>query len=182
MILTYRDWNKWKGRWNVVLWWFGVFQQEEKINRISVESRVRKDRESNWALHPQTSVLATLATFLLNFLCFFSLPRAEERLLVHVQPGAVPGILLDLCQHDGSTLHSRSRFVLLMCLKFFVVACCLWIMYICAMKHLLSCTQVHMTLLGSNRVPSLINKLHLCTDSYSLIPDSAFWAVSETQL
>ena len=44
-------------------------------------------------------------------LFFLSLPRAEERILVHVQPGAVPGILLDLRQHDGPTLHSWSRFV-----------------------------------------------------------------------
>lgn len=31
------------GIWNCG---FGVFQEEEKINRINVESRVRKDRES----------------------------------------------------------------------------------------------------------------------------------------
>lgn len=29
------------------VWWCDFFQEEEKINRISVESRVRKDRESD---------------------------------------------------------------------------------------------------------------------------------------
>uniref|UniRef100_A0A3Q2W9M8 CS domain-containing protein n=1 Tax=Haplochromis burtoni TaxID=8153 RepID=A0A3Q2W9M8_HAPBU len=43
--------------------------------------------------------------------CFHSIPGSEEKLLVHVQPRAVPGILLGLCQHDCPPLHSWSRFV-----------------------------------------------------------------------
>ena len=40
-----------------------------------------------------------------------SLPWSEERLFIHVQPGAVLGLLMDFCQHDGSTLHTGARFV-----------------------------------------------------------------------
>lgn len=48
-----------------------------------------------------------------SFFFALSLSRAKERLPVHVQPGAVPGVLLDLCQLDGSSFHPGSRFVYL---------------------------------------------------------------------
>ena len=100
--------------------WFDFFQEEEKINKISVESRVRKDRESHCALcylpnitsQKYFSCVSNISISYLSYiLLFLSVPWAEEGLLVYVQPGAVPGILLDLCQHDRSTLHSWSRFV-----------------------------------------------------------------------
>lgn len=37
----------------------------------------------------------------------------EERILVHVQPSPVPGLLLDLREHDGATVHAGKRQVAL---------------------------------------------------------------------
>ena len=52
------------------LWLCGFFQEEEKINRISVESRVRKDRESLWAdkLLKLTEMFLTEALSLMLFI------------------------------------------------------------------------------------------------------------------
>ncbi|ETE60186.1 3-hydroxyacyl-CoA dehydratase, partial [Ophiophagus hannah] len=38
-----------------------------------------------------------------------SLPTLEERLSVHVQPRAVPGLFMDLCEHDCPAVHARER-------------------------------------------------------------------------
>lgn len=108
-------------------------QEEEKMSKISVESRVRQDRELYLAfgnckkinLLDKLIPAPSLLTMCINiysfsgiswviaviFMCSFSLPRSKERLLVHVQPGTVLGIFLDLCQHDCSTFYSWSRFV-----------------------------------------------------------------------
>lgn len=53
-----------------------------------------------------------------------SLSWAKERLPVHVQPGAVPGVLLDLRQLDGSALHPGSRFACLFVWSLNISTCC----------------------------------------------------------
>lgn len=103
------------------------FQEEKRLNKISVESRVRKDRESPANVHQdnqntvrcfwwQTSHQLQHHHYNLTLWFFLSDPLSlhwpEERLPICVQPGAVPWIFLDFCQHDCSTFHPRSRFVL----------------------------------------------------------------------
>lgn len=61
----------------VGLWWRDFFQEEEKINRISVESRVRKDRESRLTRHLQTSKTHTNVSnwsFVINVVLDFYYP------------------------------------------------------------------------------------------------------------